>query len=63
LAARYLLGFVGKQRNNKKLFQCREASIFKYHGTIPQIENRSLFDLCSPSTAEQSVIPLKDNLL
>ena len=54
LAARYLLGFVGKQRNNKKIVSSAEKQVsLKYHDTIPCIENRSLFDLCLPSTAEQ----------
>ena len=55
LAARYLLGFVGKEASNKKIIFSGEKRVSsKYHGTIPGLHDGGLFDACLTSTAKQA---------
>ena len=55
LAARYLLGIVGKRRSNKKILLSGEKQVSsKYDGTIPSVHDAGLFDACLPTIPEQA---------
>ncbi len=62
LTARYLLGFAGKERSNKKIISSGENQVYsKYDGSIPCVYDRGLFDAWLPTTAKQANHPRVEN--